>query len=587
MTTDVQSDFKLPQQDDNSAERAETLKAARSVYTYRMDYGVPVADGFRMEDAPGREWQAKTLFHQEMIHLNLRTLVRSGKWSFPGDTPQLKPLTLVELLRAQDFERILHYFIPQMGVPTNDARATSLDDFRAVFARAPLPTVADTFQSDETFAEYFVAGPDPTRLKRLEAIPAKFPITTEHLSSVPGLPPGADLQTEINAGRVFWVDYEAMDGMANGSHPLGPKYMYSPMVAFLTRPQGITPFAIQCGQDPAGRQIFTPNAGWSWKMARTCVLVAHNTYQEIVTHLGRTHLLSEPVLLATVRNLSARHPLAPLLQCHFEGTFNINRLAVDLLIQPGEAVEAVLGSSLPSVYKLLAEKRKNYSFRGNYLPERFTRHGTDGPSTLARYPYRDDGLLVWNAIARWAADFVEAYYRTDEDVRADYELQAWAAEIASPDWGQVADFGATPGEIQDRQDLAEILTMVMWTAGPQHAAVNFTQAPYMSFLPANPLAGFSPEPTGTGHTQQDWIAQFPPIDVAIQQLTTLTFLSSVNYTRLGEYGSNFSGTAAEVANRRFRTALQDIEDKISTANAARAFDYPYLLPSRIPNSTNI
>lgn len=129
--------------------------------------------------------------------------------------------------------------------------------------------------------------------------------------------------------------------------------------------------------------------------------------------------------------------------------------------------------------------------------------------------------------------------------------------------------------------------MVMWTAGPQHAAVNFTQVDYMSFLPANPLAGFAPEPTGTGHRQQDWLAQFPPIDVAIQQFSTLTFLSSVNYTRLGEYGSNFSGTAAEAPNRRFRAALADVEDKVSTANAARAFDYPYLLPSRIPNSTNI
>src|SRR5262245_62697586 len=97
-----------------------------------------------------------------------------------------------------------------MGVPARNARATSLDDFRAVFAKAPLPAVADTFQSDETFAEYFVAGPDPTRIKRLDAVPAKFPITTKHLRSVPGLPPSIDLPTEIKAGRVLWIDHEAM-----------------------------------------------------------------------------------------------------------------------------------------------------------------------------------------------------------------------------------------------------------------------------------------------------------------------------------------------------------------------------------------
>src|SRR5262245_11534796 len=580
------SEHRLPQHDDSS-DRAEAIKSARSAYTYRMDYGVPVTDGFRAEDDPSRDWQRKVLLPQELLHLNMRSLVRSGRWSFAGDTPELKPLKLAKLLHERDFPGIFHYFVPKLGVPNENARAAGLDDFRAVFARAALPAVADTFHSDETFAEYFVAGPDPTRLKRLDAIPAKFPITSEHLRSVPGLPPSIDLMTEIKAGAVFWIDHEAMKEMDNGFHPVRPKYMYSPMIAFIARPQGIMPFAIQCGQDPAGRQIYTPADGWSWQMARNCLLVAHNTYHEVITHLGRTHLLSEAILLSTVRNLSARHPVAALLRHHFEGTFNINRLAVDLLIQPGEAVEIVIGSSLPSAYKLLAEKRKNYSFRGNYLPNRFARHRTDSPATLPRYPYRDDCLLIWKAIADWAADFVAAYYQTDEDVRSDHELQAWAAEIASPDWGQVSDFGATPGAIEDRQDLAEILTMVMWTAGPQHAAVNFTQGPYMSFLPANPIAGFAPEPKGEGHSERDWLAQLPPIDVAITQFNVLTFLSSVNHTRLGEYGPTFSGTAAEAANPRFRDALSNVEETISTANAARAFAYPYLLPSQIPNSTNI
>ena len=143
------SEYRLPQHDDSPV-RAEVLKSARSAYGYRMDYGVPVADGFRAEDAPGPERQTKALLHQEMLHLNLRTLVRSGKWSFPSETPQLKPLTLVKLLQEKDFERIFHYFVPRMGVPTNDARATSLDDFRGAFGKSPLPAVADTFQSDES-----------------------------------------------------------------------------------------------------------------------------------------------------------------------------------------------------------------------------------------------------------------------------------------------------------------------------------------------------------------------------------------------------------------------------------------------------
>src|SRR5262245_23144648 len=112
-----------------------------------MDYGVPVAGGWRMEDTPGREWQTKVLFHQEMLHLNMRSLVRSGRWTFTGDTPQLKPLTLVKLLQERDAGGIFRYFVPKLGVATKSARATNLDDFRAMFAKIPLTAVAKTLQS--------------------------------------------------------------------------------------------------------------------------------------------------------------------------------------------------------------------------------------------------------------------------------------------------------------------------------------------------------------------------------------------------------------------------------------------------------
>ena len=64
--------------------------------------------------------------------------------------------------------------------------------------------------------------------------------------------------------------------------------------------------------------------------------------------------------------------------------------------------------------------------------------------------------------------------------------------------------------------------MVIWTAGPQHAAVNFTQQEHLSYLPANPIAGFTDEPRGRDHTLDDWLANLPPLDVAVQQLCVMT-----------------------------------------------------------------
>jgi len=318
---------------------------------------------------------------------------------------------------------------------------------------------------------------------------------------------------------------------------------------------------------------------------QNCVLAAHNTYHEVLTHLGFTHLMSEPVLLAAVRNLAANHPVCVLLRRHFEGTFSINKLAVELLIQPGKAVEYLIGSDLKSTYPWLAKHRANHSFRDNHLPTKLASSGTDGPRRLPHFPYRDDGLLVWNAISAWVGDFVSAYYRGDEDVRADHELQAWAAEVATA--GQVRDFGATPGHIGDLHDLAEILTMVIWTAGPQHAAVNFAQKDHMSFLPANPLAGYTPEPKGKRHTEADWLANLPPLDVAVQQFCVMTFLGSIHHTVLGDYEDDFRGSAAAGAHQRFLGHLTSVEDEIKARNRRRTMPYEYLQPSLIPNSTNI
>src|SRR5262249_43020740 len=155
-------------------------------------------------------------------------------------------------------------------------------------------------------------------------------------------------------------------------------------------------------------------------IAKNCVLAAHNTYHGVLTHLGFTHLVSEAVWLAAVRNLASVHPVAALLRHHFEGTMSINKLAVDLLIQPGRAVEYLIGSDLKSTYPWLAEHRKSFSFTGNYLPTKLARSGTDSPASLPYYPYRDDGLLVWTAIRSWVGEFVDRYYQSDAEVREDH-----------------------------------------------------------------------------------------------------------------------------------------------------------------------
>ncbi|MFC4944713.1 lipoxygenase family protein [Pseudonocardia sp. GCM10023141] len=571
----------LISQNDPRGERGEQLAELRGEYRYNMDFGFPVSAAMGDADEPVLGWQVKALAKQEETRLNLLRLKRHGRWNFVNDVQPLAPHRLAKLVRDGDMGGIVEYFMPLPGGVTGDHPDKTIKAFQDVFALHEQPPATADFESDEYFAEMMVAGPDPTRLVRMDHVPAKFPITSRHL--------GEDLDQALAAGRVYWVDYVDMSELDNGTHPQSPKFMYAPMAAFCV-PRGggpLRPFAIQCGQDPAGRDIYSPADGYSWRLARNCVLAAHNTYHEVLTHLGFTHLMSEPVLIAAVRNLAVNHPVAVLLRRHFEGTMSINKLAVELLIQPGRAVEYLIGSDLKSTYPWLAKHRSQHSFRDNYLPTRLAATRTDSVSLLPHHPYRDDGMLIWNAIHSWVTDFVGGYYRSDVDVLTDHELQSWAAEVGAADGGQIRDFGATPGQIGDRQDLVEILTMVVWTAGPQHAAVNFAQKDHMAFLPANPLAGFTEEPKGMGHTERDWLANLPPLDVAVQQSCVMNFLGSVHHTVLGDYGDDFRSSAVAAPARRFRTELGAVEEEIVARNKRRSRSYNYLQPSLIPNSTNI
>jgi arachidonate 15-lipoxygenase len=194
-------------------------------------------------------------------------------------------------------------------------------------------------------------------------------------------------------------------------------------------------------------------------------------------------------------------------------------------------------------------------------------------------------MLVWEATKSWVSDFIAITYSSDAVVRADYELQAWAAEISASKGGQVKNFGQTPGGIGSREDLIDILTMIIFTAGPQHAAVNFPQATDSAFLPANPFAGYRPEIKSNTLTEADWLAFLPPLDIAIRQAHTGYFLGSVYHGRLGHYGNIFSGSTND-AMKRYQKRLADIDSIIDGRNKLRT-SYAHLKPVQIPQSINI
>ncbi|CAA7395414.1 unnamed protein product [Spirodela intermedia] len=201
-----------------------------------------------------------------------------------------------------------------------------------------------------------------------------------------------------------------------------------------------------------------------------------------------THATMEPFVIATNRQLSVVHPIYKLLSPHFRDTMNINALARQILINAGGVLEKTV---FPDKYSMELSSRvyKNWKLTDHALPVDLLKRGVavEDPASPGRlrlliedYPYAVDGLAVWSAIEEWVEAYCTIYYPSDKTVQEDTEFQAWWREVREGGHGDKKDEPCT----------------IIWIASALHAAVNFGQYPYSSYLPNRPTISrrFMPEP---------------------------------------------------------------------------------------------
>ncbi|MCZ0902369.1 lipoxygenase family protein, partial [Microcoleus sp. HI-ES] len=71
------------------------------------------------------------------------------------------------------------------------------------------------------------------------------------------------------------------------------------------------------------------------------------------------------------------------------------------------------------------------------MPAELKNRGMDDTNQLPHYPYRDDGLLLWDAIETFVSGYLKFFYPTEIAIVQDVELQTWAQELASDNGGKV------------------------------------------------------------------------------------------------------------------------------------------------------
>ena len=482
---------------------------------------------------------------------------------------------------------------------------SSLENYNKQFQVIAKPDISYHFQEDKYFAYMQVAGANPVMLQQLAQLDLRLPITEDKYSDVANFYGVSDtLNNALAEGRIYLADYTLLDTLVNGTFPQQQKYISAPLALFAVPPssygvRSLFPVAISYQETSISNNwiLFTPlvtdTDADTWMTAKNIVQMADSNYHELVSHLGRTHLVVEPFVVAT-NQLPDNHNLRNLLKPHLEGTILINYGAHTTLIAPGGGVDELLASSIGSDQTLGAHGAQSYLFNFNDIafPDTLTSRGVDDASKLPTYPYRDDGLLIWGAIESWVQEYFSLYYSSDSSVLNDPDLQTWASTLISHEGGRLKNFGDDgQGQIKTLDYLVKAVSTIIFTASAQHAAVNFPQKELMMYTPAFPLARYLPVPIDP-QQPENFINGLPPLEQALNQINLLYLLGSIYYTNLGNYSASaFTDPNVTPALDKFQTKLKDIQEQINQRNSNskgdRIIPYEFLLPTNIPQSINI
>lgn len=147
----------------------------------------------------------------------------------------------------------------------------------------------------------------------------------------------------------------------------------------------------------------------------------------------------------------------------------------------------------------------------------FALRGVADETVLPHYPYRDDGMLLWDSLQKFVSAYLQHFYPFDNDVKNDNELQAWAAELEAVDGGYVGGF---PKQISTVEAFVKLITTIIFQMGPYHSALNFLQKEYEMLCTNMPCASYvDPEVLAKKEviTRKDILQLLPPWGAMSQQ----------------------------------------------------------------------
>ena len=202
------------------------------------------------------------------------------------------------------------------------------------------------------------------------------------------------------------------------------------------------------------------------------------------------------------------------------------------------------------------------------------------------YLFHEDGMKLWDAYGEFAADYVDEIYVSDLDVANDVVVQEWAEETVAWDKAAVPGF---PESIKDKATLVKIMQTLMWVSSGLHAAVNFPQYDYYSYIPNKPLFT-SPEKLTTVSRDDIFGTILPDKNYTKLTILLVQSLTLPSETCIDNLENSFNEVGTE-SYKKFQLKLdvisEDIEDRNKAKKKKGEATYSYLNPTNVPASIDI
>ncbi|CAK8695675.1 unnamed protein product [Clavelina lepadiformis] len=445
------------------------------------------------------------------------------------------------------------------------------------------------WDTDEGMGRQVLTGINPLAVSQCYKLPSYFNVINADVRQ--SLGPNTTLEKELEAGNCYIIDFkEKIEEYKRNFYWDTDILLHVPnaLGLFHINSKGsFLPIAIQLV--PGDRDyLFTPaDTKDDWLLAKMYFRSAECNLHEWDGHLFSTHIIMEPYCIALFRCLPRCHPIYKLLKPHLQTVVAVNAEGRTTLIVPGSPANRAIGTVSADALRVLF---KRHTFDDLDVMKRLKTQGLLNPS-ISNFYYRDDAVLLWDIIKRYVSKMIRHFYKSDQDVCNDYELQDYANDLATNGLGwQDGNTRGIPNKITTIEQLVDICQVVIYTSSVQHAAVNFGQYETYRFAPNCPSAMRLP-PHKKGEATMERIMQsLPDAKVALGTIALSYTLSSFpeGESYLGEYREHLM-TELEIHRIRedYRSELREAGEKMRKRNEGLQHPYTWLYPNRVPNSISI